>query len=217
MLRHNLFTIDLIPSLTLTKMEVFKEELDRLEELGVLTRTGPVKYLLPTGCYPHAKVHLELNAQAQLFHHRPYPVPHAHMQVFKEELDWLEELGVLTRTGPAKYLSLTFIIPKKDGRVRWVSDFRKLNTMITRRVYNLPRIHDILRKRSHYLFFTKLDISMQYWCPFELDDDSKELCTIKQSPDIAQQIMEDLLRPLTETDVYIDDIELFHSTRGRNT
>jgi hypothetical protein len=32
---------------------------------------------------------------------------------------------------------------------------------------------------------------------------------IKQSPDITQQIMNDLLRPYTETDVYIDDIEIF--------
>jgi transposase InsO family protein len=176
------------------------------------------------GCYPHEKVHLELNDKARPFHHRPYPIPHAHMQVFKEELDRLEELGVLSKTGPAKYLSPTFIIPKKDGRVRWVSDFRTLNTMITRKVYHLPRIHDILRKRSRYLYFTKLDISMQYYT-FELDDASKEVCTIctplgnyrynrlpmgiKQSPDIAQQIMETLLRPHTETDVYIDDIGIF--------
>jgi hypothetical protein len=161
------------------------------------------------GCYPHQKVHLELDNQTTPFSCRPYPVPDAHKRVFKQELDRLVELGVLSPTGPAKYLSPTFIIPKKDGRVRWVSDFRKLNSMITRKVYHLPRIQDILRKRSKYQFFTKLDISMQYYT-FELDDESKELCTIctpfgnycynrlpmgvKQSPDIAQQVMEELLR-----------------------
>jgi Reverse transcriptase (RNA-dependent DNA polymerase) len=98
--------------------------------------------------------------------------------------------------------------------------------MITRKVYHLPRIQDILRKRSRYAYFTKLDISMQYYT-FELDEASRELCTIctpfgnyqynrlpmgiKQSPDIAQQIMENLLRPLTETEVYIDVIGIFSS------
>jgi hypothetical protein len=138
--------------------------------------------------------------------------------VFKEELDRLEELGVLSRVGPAKYLSPTFIIPKKDGTVRWVSDFRKLiNSMITRKVYHLPRIQDIIRKRNGYVFFTKLDISMQYYT-FELDNAAKELCAIctpfgnyrynrlpmgiKQSPDIAQEIMESLFRANTDTEVY---------------
>jgi hypothetical protein len=139
-------------------------------------------------------------------------------------LDRLEQIGVLSRTGPAKYLSPTFIVPKKDGRVRWVSDFRKLNTMITRKVYHLPLIQDILRKRSRYVYFAKLDISIQYYI-FELDEESKDVCTIctpfgnyrynrlpmgiKQSPDIAQQIMEDLLRPYAETDMYMDDIGIF--------
>ncbi|KAG7340304.1 reverse transcriptase RNA-dependent DNA polymerase [Nitzschia inconspicua] len=114
-----------------------------------------------------------------------------------------------------------------DVRVRWVSDFRKLNSMITRKVYNLPRIQDILKRRSHYKYFTKLDISMQYYT-FELDEASKDLCTIatpvgnfrynrlpmgiKQSPDVAQQIMEDVLRDCPEVEVYIDDIGVFSNT-----
>ncbi|KAG7361664.1 reverse transcriptase RNA-dependent DNA polymerase [Nitzschia inconspicua] len=179
------------------------------------------------GCYPHYKVHLELDENAKPFRCREYPVPYAHRKVFKEELERLVDIGVLSRAAASKYLSPTFIVPKKDGRVRWVSDFRKLNSMITRKVYNLPRIQDILKRRSHYKYFTKLDISMQYYT-FELDEASKELCTIatpfgnfrynrlpmgiKQSPDVAQQIMEDLLRDCPEVEVYIDDIGIFSNS-----
>ncbi len=64
---------------------------------------------------------------------------------------------------------------------------------------------NILRKRSWYKFFTKLDVNMQYYT-FELDNKSQDPCTIitpsgkhkhlrlpmglKCSPDIAQAIME---------------------------
>jgi hypothetical protein len=159
------------------------------------------------GCFPAYKVHLKLNNDAKPIAMQPYSVPMMHRHVFKEELDWLVKIGVLRPTGPCKFLSSTFIIPKKDGRVRWVSDFRKLNSMITRKVYNLPRIQDILTRRNGYKYFTKLNVSMQYYT-FELDDPSKELCAIctpfgnyqhewlpmgiKQAPDIAQQIMEQL-------------------------
>jgi hypothetical protein len=38
------------------------------------------------------------------------------------------------------------------------------------------------------------------------------IASIKQSPDITQQIMEDVLRNVPDAEVYIDDIGIFSST-----
>ena len=99
----------------------------------------------------------------------------------------------------------TFIVPKKDGTLCLVSAVRECNKVIPQHIYLLPCIQDILNCHSGYSFFSKLDVSMQYFT-FELDADSQKLCVIstsfgpfkykslpmgvKQSSDIAQEDME---------------------------
>jgi Reverse transcriptase (RNA-dependent DNA polymerase) len=195
------------------------------QDLAVLLSKYPKLFSGKLGHYPHRKVHLELREDAKPARCRPYPVPKHHEQVFKDELQHLCKLGVLSRCGASEWLTPSFIIPKKDGKVRWISDFRALNKHIKRKVYNLPKIQDILSRRSGYSFFSKLDISMQYYT-FELDAASKDLCTIctpfgnyrynrlpmgvSQSPDIAQEIMEEVFQHLRQhVEVYIDDIGVF--------
>ena len=123
------------------------------------------------GKYPHKKMHLELKPDARPVHCKPYPVPTKLLDIFKDELTELCHDGVLERVGGSEHAYPTFIIPKKTGTVRWVSDFLKLNAQLVRNQYPLPRIQDLLRKRKGYAYITKIDISMQYYT-FELDDKS---------------------------------------------
>ena len=111
--------------------------------------------------YPHKKFHIDIDPDAKPVHARPYPIPRVHLATFIKELDHLVKIGVLAPQGASDWASPTFITPKEDGRVRWVSDLRALNKVVKRKVYPLPIITDILRKRTGYEFFSKLDTSMR--------------------------------------------------------
>jgi hypothetical protein len=142
------------------------------------------------------------------------------------ELNHCVRIGVLASEQESEWGSPSFFIPKKDNRVRWISNLRQLSKVIRHKPYPLPIIMDILSKHSGYKFFTKLDVSMQYYT-FELDKESQDLCTIitpfgkykylrllmglKCSPDIAQAAMENVLSDIEDANVYIDDVGAFSS------
>ena len=208
--------------------QVIKEQThldnDQKKDLKHALEQYPILFNGQLGEYQKRKIHLELKPNPKPFHSKAYAVPHVHLPVYKEELDRLQKVGVLERTGESEWAAGSFITIKKDGRVRWVSDFRELNKYIQRKVYPLPRIQDVLKRRAGYKYFTKIDISMQYYT-FVLDEESSKLCTIVtpfgkyrylrlpmgvcQSSDVAQCIMEEILRDMKEVEIYIDDIGIF--------
>jgi hypothetical protein len=146
------------------------------------------------------------------------------LKTFKKELNHLVRISVLAAQQESEWALPSFIAPKKDSRVRWISNLCQLNKVIRCKQYPLPIITDILRKGSGYKFFKNLDVSIQYY-KFELDEESQDLCTIvtpfgkytylrllmglKYFPDIAQGAMENVLSGIKDADVYIDDVGAF--------
>ena len=104
---------------------------------------------------------------------------------------------------------------------------RELNKVVKKNQYTLPIITDALRRRKGYKFLTKLEISLMFYT-FPLDDESSKLCTIVtpfgpfqynripvglvNSPVFAQSRMEEVLRKVEDTEIYIDDIGIFSNS-----
>ena len=103
---------------------------------------------------------LQLLPGAKPVYRRPYPVPHNQLGVFQRTLNQMVAMGVLSPCGESAWSLPTFLVAKKDGRVRWVSNFIELNKVIELRSYILPIITDILRRHHGWRYFSKIDISM---------------------------------------------------------
>jgi hypothetical protein len=58
---------------------------------------------------------------------RYYPVPKINKATFKKELQRLVEIGVLTPVQQSEYGTPVFIISKKEGTVRFLTDYRRIN------------------------------------------------------------------------------------------
>ena len=166
-------------------------------------------------------VHLEVKEGAKPKHHKPFPVPKIHEMTLKKELKRLCKLGVLKKCSDSTWASPTFIIPKKNGTVRFISDFRYLNKNLVRKPYPIPKIADVLQKLEGISYATALDLNLGYYT-VRLDFSSQKLCTIitpwgkyqyqrlpmgvNVSPDVFQEKMSELMEGLEFVRTYLDDL-----------
>ena len=173
------------------------------------------------GTWQGTEVDLQLKEGAVPYHAKAFPVPKVHMDSLKMEVERLCKLGVLKRVNRSEWAAPTFIIPKKDGTVRFISDFRELNKWIRRQPYPIPHIQDMLLNLEGFQYATSLDLNMGYY-HIELSPFSKRLCTIVlpfgkfeyqripmglcNSPDIFQEKMSELMEGLEFVRTYLDDL-----------
>lgn len=177
------------------------------------------------GKWDTAPVDFELLPDAKPYHGKAFPVPRIHHKTLKKELDRLCGIKAIRKIpdndDSREWAAPTFIIPKKNGTVRFVSDFRKLNKWIKRSPYPIPVIRDIMLQLEGFTYATSLDLNMGYYT-LRLTPNASRLCTIitpfgkyeylalpmgvSVSPDIFQHRMSSLMDGLTFVRTYLDDL-----------
>ena len=125
-------------------------------------------------------------------------------------------LGVLEPVQESEWGSPTFIITKKDGCVRFMSDFRRLNAKIN----PVWRISDMLQNLEGFKYATSLDLNMGHY-HIHLSNRLADMCTVisklgkcrykrlpmrvASSPNIVQAKIYQLLGDVKGVKAYIDD------------
>ncbi len=130
------------------------------------------------GYYPKLEFSIKLKADTIPYHcNRPYPVPNSVREVFKAELERQCEIGVLQKVYESEWGMPVMVIPKKDGSIRTVDDFRELNKWVIRREYPLPRIQNVYHHRQKFEYMTILDLTACYYT-YHLTEASPWYCVL---------------------------------------
>ena len=69
------------------------------------------------------------------FNNRYYLVPNINNDNFCNDIQCLVEIGVLTHVQKSQYGTPVFKIPKKEGNMSFIMDYRKINQRIVRDTY----------------------------------------------------------------------------------
>ena len=210
-----------------------------VKQLGHLTGQQQDKLIQVLSAYPDMysrtigtlniePVHFELKPNAVPYHAKPFPIPKAYEHLTKGECRRFEADKIWHHTLNSVWAAPSFIVPKKTGDVRVVTDFRELNKWIIRKPYPLPKILDILQKMERFKYATAIDLRKGYY-HIPLDKATQKLCTtvlpwgkysyerlpmgIATSPDIFQKAMNDIFGDLDYVLVYLDDILILSDDR----
>jgi len=96
----------------------------------------------------------ELNAKA-------YVITLKKEEALNQWLDKQLKAGLIVES-KSRYVALCFYIPKKDGSLQLVQDYRKLNQVMIKDKTLLPLISEVINKLKETKYFNKLDLIWGY-------------------------------------------------------
>lgn len=178
------------------------------------------------------KVHLPLIPGSSPKFLKCRQVPFALRTAVCEELDKLQEQGVLEAAQASAWATPVVVVRKKDGSLRLCGDYRStVNTCIQSSAYPLPTTTEPLATLSGGKIFSKIDLS-QANQQLRVDDETAEILTITTikvlfrvkrlpfgvslSPLIFQQFMDSLFLDLDGIITYLDDILITGATESQH-
>ena len=93
---------------------------------------------------------------------RPYRLPHAYRETVLEELEEMEQHGIIEQS-TSEWSSPIVLVKKKDGTMRVCVDYRRLNAVTQVEAYPMPRIDEIIDQLGKARYISTLDLTKGYW------------------------------------------------------
>lgn len=170
---------------------------------------------------------LPLTPDAKPIASRPFPIPRAYYDATRAEIQRLIDIGVLVRDSTSLWASPAFVVPKKDGSVRLVCDFRKLNQFLQRNHYPTKDVKEMVRSVEQPKYKSVFDVPLSYYTrvlarksraataittPLGKFVFARLPMGVSTAPDEFQACMDEKLGDLEYVRVYLDDIMVTSSS-----
>ena len=167
-----------------------------------------------------AKITLSADAKAQF--HRPRLVPYTLQQKVEEELNRLQEEGIIQPVENSEWAAPIVIVRKADNSIRICGDYKvTINPYLEMDNYPMPNAQDLFASLAGGRFFTRLDMKQAYM-QMRVDASSQRYLTINTArglfaytripfgistaPGIWQRAMDNVLTGMAGVSCYLDDI-----------
>ena len=110
----------------------------------------------------HLITHRIDTGDAKPIRQRCYRLSPNKQQALIEELDEMLKLGVVEPC-ESPWCSPVLLTPKKDGKLRFCLDSRKLNAITKKDAYRLPYMSEILDNLGNANYLSSIDLSKAFW------------------------------------------------------
>ena len=178
-----------------------------------------------------AKIRLREGATPKF--HRPRPVPYALQQKVEDELDRLQNEGILKPVQQSEWAAPIVIVRKGDGTIRICGDYKvTINPYLEMGTYPMPNPQDLFASLAGGKCFSRLDMKQAYQ-QMKVSEDSQKYLTINTSkglfvytrmpfgissaPSIWQRAMDGILAYIPGVECYLDDVLIESVKRNKNT
>ncbi|POM73318.1 Pol protein [Phytophthora palmivora] len=166
---------------------------------------------------------LSLLADSQPVTCRPFPIPRVYYDATRMEVQQLIDMGILERDSSSEWTSPAYVIPKKDGTVRLVCDFQRLNKLLCRKFYPTRDVKETRHSLDEPEYMSVFDIPQSYYArllaraspkptaivlPWGTFVFNRLLMRVSTAPDEFQSCMDEILGDYTSFKEHIQHLRL---------